>query len=553
MLDVKHPLLKRQLRRLAVDQEELPSSFSNFVQAIDKAYESYEDDRAMLERTLQTSSEEIITIYDRLQTIFATIPDLYLWVDQFAVITEVKACTQEQHPFGGQRPEVGASLKALLADDASEVFQLVLKESQASHEVQSFEYRTEYGNQTSNFEVRVVPTAKKQTLVIFQDITTRKREESLRIQQSKLDSVGLLAGGIAHDFNNILTVISGGVSISLLDVEQDSEAAEILDDIESSVHRARQLTQQLLTFSKGGSPVRESASIADLIHESMQFALRGSNVRSEVSIADDLWPVLIDSGQINQVLNNLVINADQAMKRGGLLLVTAQNCDMTNEVRLTFSDEGEGIPAEFLDRIFDPYFTTKSEGNGLGLASSHAIIRKHGGSLNVHSVVGKGTTFVISLPRSTDIPPPPPLLHSEPTRGKGRILVMDDEAPIRTLARRMLQRLGYQCVTAAGGSEAIKIYKHELLSGRKFQGIIMDLTIPGGLGGKEALETIRKFDPNVCAIASSGYSNAPVLSEFQSHGFVGILPKPYNIRELSSALENLDFSPMPALNGHEGY
>ncbi len=534
-----HRLLERQLRRLASNGGSIPPGMEEFIESVNRAYTSFDVDRGILERALELSSEDFSELSAQLRSIFSTIPDLYLWVDAQGTISEVKLCTQKHSPFSGRPPLLGNPLANLLSDETAVDFLSTLQKALSTMQIRGFEYTTRCGDSNLHFEIRIVPVVNRDTLVIFQDVTEKRKEDALRERQSKLDSIGILAGGIAHDFNNILTVISGNVSLSLLDVEEDSEEADVLTEIDQSVLRARQLTRQLLTFSKGGSPVRESASIEVLIRESVQFALRGSNVRSEILIEDALWPVLIDPGQINQVLNNLVINANQAMQKGGLLRVAASNVESSQSVKLLVQDQGHGIDPAQLGKIFAPYFTTKSEGNGLGLASSHAIISKHGGSISVTSTVGEGTTFEVLLPRAYEVPEEKAELVLSSKLGKGRVLLLDDDKPICNLASRMLRKLGYHCVVVHDGRKAVTLYQYAMRTGAAFHGLIMDLTIPGGMGGQEALSRIHDFDPNARAIASSGYSNAPVLSCYEEHGFIGILPKPYTIQQLSLAVAQL--------------
>jgi PAS domain S-box-containing protein len=384
--------------------------------------------------------------------------------------------------------------------------------------------------------------------VVFRDITEKRRYESDLLKSSKLESVGVLAGGIAHDFNNILSIVLGNVSLCKVLVEPNTEVHMRLTSAEKGCARARELTQQLLTFAKGGAPVRKSAAVQDIIHESTAFASRGSNVICKHHADLDLWPVEVDAGQISQVFNNLVINAVQAMPRGGALGTRAVNCDVTERmkipvrpgryVHITVEDTGCGIPPENIARIFDPYFTTKENGSGLGLATAYAIIQKHEGAITVESCVGEGTTFHIYLPASDTAP----IRSSGETqifvrkKGTGRILVMDDELPIRDLARASLSHLGYEVDTAEHGNEALEKFQSAKSEGRPYAAIIMDLTVPGGMGGRETVKRLLDLDPHVKAIVSSGYSQDPVMANYREFGFVAMVEKPYKIESLAKTL-----------------
>jgi CheY-like chemotaxis protein len=316
--------------------------------------------------------------------------------------------------------------------------------------------------------------------------------------------------------------------------------------------RAKDLTQQLMTFAKGGEPIKQPASIAELLQEAASFALRGSNVRYECAIAKDLWPVEIDAGQISQVIHNLIINADQAMPGGGVIWIQAENLRVSTEgvepgvplhegryVKIAIIDQGIGIPKEHLPKIFDPYFTTKQGGSGLGLATTYAVIKKHGGYITTGSELGVGTTFRIYLPAAQR-----PIISrrdgaAPPQGGRGRILVMDDEETIRELVGDILSQIGYEAAFARDGDEAIERYKKARETGRPFAAVIMDLTIPGGMGGKEAIQQLRAIDPEVKGIVSSGYSNDPVMADFRAYGFMGVIAKPYRPSELSDVVHRV--------------
>ena len=382
---------------------------------------------------------------------------------------------------------------------------------------------------------------------IARDITARKRMEAELLRGRQIESLGTLAAGIAHDFRNYLTVILGQISVGKTRVGPEARGRAGLEQAEQAALAASNLAEQLLTFAKGGAPVTETASIARLIRDSAGFALRGANVRAEPAMADDLWPVEVDKAQMSQVISNLVMNAKEAMPQGGVVQVRAENVTVDAEhplpplvagryVRIVVKDHGPGIPPEDLHRVFDPYFTTKPGGSGLGLAIAHSIVTRHQGHIAVESQPGVGTTFAVHLPASAA--PVAARAPEQPAtvRGAGKILVMDDEPMIRFALGAMLDRLGYQAEFAGDGARAVAIYRQCLEAGAPFDAVIMDLTIPGGMGGKEAIGRLLEIDPAAKVIVSSGYSNDPITAHFRDHGFRGIIPKPYTMERLGQVL-----------------
>lgn len=374
----------------------------------------------------------------------------------------------------------------------------------------------------------------------------RSRTEEELLKSRRLESIGILAGGIAHDFNNLLTAILGNISLAKVFVDRGEKVFTRLDEAEKASLRAKDLTQQLLTFSKGGAPIKRTASITELLIDSASFALSGSNVKCEFSLPDDLRPAEIDEGQISQVINNVIINADHAMTEGGLIRVQAQNVSIRpgdplplkegDYVKIAITDQGTGISEEHLPKIFDPYFTTKPKGNGLGLTTSYSIVKRHEGLITVESTLGKGTTFYIYLPASERKINAEKGSTEGPVRGSGRVLVMDDEEIIREVAGKMLTHLGYDVDYAVDGAEAVDLFINARTEGRPFDTVLIDLTIPGGMGGKEAIQKLHEADPMVRAIVSSGYSHGPIMSEYRKFGFCGVVAKPYRIEELSRAV-----------------
>ena len=389
---------------------------------------------------------------------------------------------------------------------------------------------------------------------VFRDTTERQRLEEEVQRAAKLESVGLLAGGIAHDFNNLLTAIMGNLALASLDAHAIPGIADCLDEAQRATMRARDLTQQLLTFAKGGEPIRAAVHLAETVSEVALFTLHGSRVGCEFALARDLWPADVDKGQIGQVVQNLVLNAVQAMPEGGSLRISAENEVLANGaqaglaggnyVRLSFSDTGSGIPAEHLAKIFDPYFTTKRSGSGLGLATVYSIVRKHKGAIDVASEVGRGTTFTIRLPAAAGAAPLPAAV-APPTLGRltGRVLFMDDEEPIRKIAARLLTRLGLDVEVTADGAAAVAAFQAARVANREFAIVIMDLTVPGGMGGCETLEAIRRIDPDVRAIVSSGYSGDAALADFRTYGFQARIAKPYEFEEFARVVNEVLAAP----------
>jgi two-component system cell cycle sensor histidine kinase/response regulator CckA len=384
---------------------------------------------------------------------------------------------------------------------------------------------------------------------VINNITDKHLLEEQSLRTQKLEAVGLLAGGIAHDFNNLLQGIFGTISMAKLFSEKAGKPYQLLDETEKTLMQARNLTKQLLTFSKGGEPVKKSVALGPVVRDSAKFALSGSNVHCVFSVDDDIRTVWADEGQINQVIQNIVLNASDAMPDGGTLVMEVGNYILAERsglplpkgsyVRISVKDSGIGIPESHLSRIFDPYFTTKQKGSGLGLTTSYWIVKKHGGLIDVISDLGSGTTFFIYLPASEEKPLPAEIGKSTIFRGKGAILLMDDEEIVRSVAGYMIRSLGYEIAFAENGEEAIKKYVDALNSARPFDAVILDLTVRGGMGGEETIRRMSAVNPDVCAIVSSGYSDSAVLSQYTDYGFKAVLSKPYAIEELSIVLHSL--------------
>jgi PAS domain S-box-containing protein len=381
------------------------------------------------------------------------------------------------------------------------------------------------------------------------DVTEKEKLEEEFLKIKKLESVGLFAGGIAHDFNNILNAILGNISLAKLSFEDKNELSTLLEAAEKASVRAKNLTNQLLTFSKGGAPIKKSMKIEKLLYEAVNLALSGSNLKCIYTIDNELWPVEVDEGQLHQVISNIVLNSKQAMPSGGNIELVADNISMErvsilpflkkgNYVKISIKDNGIGIPDDIINKIFDPYFTTKTTGQGLGLTSVYSIIKKHEGHITAESISGKGTTFTIFLPAS-EIFEEIITLNSESIDDikKGFVLLMDDEESILSVTTRMLEKLGFTVIQARDGKEAISICKKYSDENKLFDFAIFDLTIPGGIGGKEALKDVLKIYPDLKVIVSSGYSNDPVMANFQEYGFKEVIAKPYTIDDLKRIIK----------------
>lgn len=387
---------------------------------------------------------------------------------------------------------------------------------------------------------------------VLRDVTSHQNAEKELFQAEKLHSISLLAGGIAHDLNNILTAVLGNVSMVRMGMDEGDVSSKKLLLAEKAALQATSLTQQLLSFSKGGTPLLKATTIDQLVEDSAQFILRGSNVKCEVHKDDNLWSVDADKGQISQVVNNLIINADQAMPEGGIIRLDL-TCERVSSgkipslasgdyVCIAVQDQGGGITPDNLKRIFDPYFTTKKNGNGLGLASSYSIIKSHHGLMTVESVVSEGSTFKVYLPKTAKVAASTPVAAQEDNTiypGHGRILVMDDMEAMMMVAGEILQVLGYEVELTANGDEAIEAYKKAKEAGKPFDAVVFDLTVPGGMGGEEACRILSEYDPGLIAVASSGYTTSNVMSEYEAAGFKAVVPKPYRIKDMSAALHRI--------------
>ncbi len=382
---------------------------------------------------------------------------------------------------------------------------------------------------------------------ISTDITDKKRIEEELFKARKLDSLGVLAGGIAHDFNNLLLGILGNVSIAKTELQSGKTALKELDRIEKAAIKAKGLAKLILTFSKGGEPIRETSQIEDILRSSAELTLKGSNARCEFKLSENLWAADVDESQIAQVFNNILLNAAHSMPSGGLISVEAANFTSIgdgplpikegNYVRVSIRDEGCGISEKDIGRIFDPFFTTKQKASGLGLSLTYSIVRKHDGYICAESELGKGSVFYVYLPAVKK-----DSLIDKPTKTAllgGRILVMDDEELVRDVMGSMLRNLGHEAVFAMNGAEAVDLFRNAKEAGKPFDAVILDLTLPGDAGGNETMKKLLKIDPSIRGIVSSGYSKDPVMSGFRKYGFKAAIAKPFRVSEFSTVIKNV--------------
>lgn len=386
-------------------------------------------------------------------------------------------------------------------------------------------------------------------LLVGRDVTETKKMEEELLKNEKLQSLSMLAGGIAHDFNNLLAAIMGNISVALSTTDSKSEMHELLKDVETASRRASGLVQQLLTFARGGTPIKKKMAIGQLLKDDVQMALSGSRVECEYFLAGDLWPVEVDPIQFRQAVSALVNNAVQAIQEGGKIVVRAKNVRVGKEfgdnlsegeyVKISFRDSGKGIPPESLPKIFDPFFTTRPESSGLGLSTVYSIIKRHNGHIAVDSTPGRGTTFSFYLPARRENGQEDSKPRLEKTDGAKRILVMDDELIVQKVTGRMLKQIGYEVEFAKDGQEAIEIYQKARETSQPFAAVIMDLTIPGGMGGQITVQKLIEIDPQVKVIVSSGYSNDPIMSDHRKYGFCGVIAKPYRFEEMTEVIKNV--------------
>ena len=399
--------------------------------------------------------------------------------------------------------------------------------------------------------VSFYPEAGGRFFAFLRDNTERKKLNEERLKKSNMDSIGLLAGGIAHEFNNVLTAIIGNISLTQMELAASHAAQEWLNNAQDSAGRATTLARQLLTFAKGGEPIKKTVEVPPLLKEWLAPVSQDTRLRLSINTPAGLWPAEMDPGQIHQVIENLLTNAKDAMPSGGSIAVTAENVDVQSDpilklnsgpyVRISIRDSGPGIPEKIQPQIFDPYFTTKKSAQGLGLAICYSVLKKHRGAVTFTSQNGVGSSFSIYLPASKPKNPPEPPTASvpAPAQSNGRVLIMDDDPGIRDLTKVLLTRSGYQVSLAAEGREALKSYAAAKAAGLPFHVTVMDLTIAQGMGGKEAIQELLAMDPAAHAVVCSGYSDDPVMADYQAYGFKARIPKPFSGDELKRVLSDL--------------
>lgn len=474
-------------------------------------------------------------------------PDLILLDVNLPDISGFEVCREiKENPLTGHIPVL--HLSATTLDAAS----LATGLENGADGYLTLPVETEVLVATMNSLLRI----KKAEAALLKAMADKEREEERNrkmlvemANMQKIESLGQLAGGIAHDFNNILAGIIGNLSVLSSDGGLSEEGRATVKDILEAAASAQRITGQLLTFAKGGQPVKKLFDLAAALSSWCSFSMRGSRSRAEVSIAPGLWSVNGDEGMLGQAVNNLLRNAREAMPKGGLVRVTAENLDSKEGedrslpagkyVRLTVTDTGAGIAPENLARIFEPYFTTKRQGHGLGLSMAYSIFKGHGGDLQARSLPGAGAEFTVYLPAETAAPPAGGKAYREARKGSGRVLVMDDEEIVTKAVLRMLNALGYDCVCAPDGEEALRLYREAAGGPGAFKAVIMDLTIPGGMGGAEAVKKLLEFDPLAKVVVSSGYSDDNIMAGYSAAGFRAALSKPYRYEELAEVLEKL--------------
>lgn len=520
-----------------------------------------EDEVRLRTTALATSEQAIAAERERLSVTLASIADGVIATDREGRVLLLNQAAEKLTGWS-EEEALRRPLKEVLPlrvedEDASEAIspvQAVLDAAQPLRFPLPYALRNRAGNEVLleliGAPVRRVAEESLGVVLAFRDVSEQKKAEEERARTQKLEAIGVLAGGIAHDFNNILTGIMGHLSLARMIGLGDEKAGEHVEKAEKAVGRASGLARQLLTFARGGAPMTGPASIGELVAEAVPFVFSGSNIRYQIDLEEDLWPVEIDQGQISQVLGNLLINASQAMPEGGSVDIVGRNVhyeEPTSALRdgsyvcLSVKDYGVGIAPRHLRRIFDPYFTTKQTGSGLGLATAYSIMQKHGGAITVESQLDVGTCFNLYMPAAEEHSAPEAVELEEDIRpiGSGKILLMDDEESVLSVLEEMLGHLGYQTVRAADGEVAVALYRQALEDGRPFDLVILDLTVPGGTGGKETLSLLREIDPRVNAVVSSGYSEDPVMSHHREHGLRGVLAKPYRMLDVAQLLREI--------------
>ena len=512
-------------------------------------------DRKHAEAMLRQSGQCAQEAKNLLRVVLDTIPVRLFWKDLNSVFLGCNTLFAED--AGYQVPEELIGLddtRMAWKEEAARYRRDDLEVIASGEPMQYEEVRTTPDGKQRWFSIFKVPLRDADNRIIgllgsYEDVTRRKWSEEELLKAQKLEGLGQLAGGIAHDFNNLLMIIMGNISFAKMLTGPEEKMHARLTIAETAVLKAKDLSRQFLTFSQGGAPIKTTLAATHLIRSYGRFAMSGANTTCEYLLPDDLWNIEADEGQIGQVLTNILLNADQAMGEGGVITVMGENVEVREGdgpslttgryVKITIQDRGEGIPEAIMARIFDPYFTTKESGRGLGLASAYAILRNHGGAITVGSIVGVGTTFTLFIPAATGCPETTAAAAPALSMGNKKILVMDDDDVVRNVVGGMLEEMGHQAVFAGDGQEALACYDQARQAAEPFDLVIMDLTIPGGMGGQEAIRKLLELDPQARAIVSSGYYQDPIMAEYERHGFKGVLAKPYRQPELRAQIHQV--------------
>ncbi len=546
-------------------EESLQKSRQRYLNIFENAMVSlWDEDYSEVVKALKHLSDSGITDLD---TYLKEHKDVLLSIIDKIKITNVNRETLRIFKAGSKGELIGDIKKTLSEDSINDFRKLFVAIAEGRTSFESISSAKTLSGEKLIIKLNIaIPQEEKDfksIIVSIVDLTDYTRMEERLIRSQKLESLGLLAGGIAHDFNNILTAILGNVSLLKLEFVSSAytngnEAIELLEEIEKSIIKAKGLTKQLLTFSRGGTPIKKPTDMRRLITEASEIASLGSKIKVNILADKNLWYCNVDESQITQVISNIIINAKEAMPQGGLIDIRLSNYINPSGIRyvkIEIKDTGCGIKKEYLEKIFDPYFTTKPDGNGLGLAVTYSIIKKHNGNIYVSSQEGRGTIFTIMLEATgksskqdklstTETPHKIDKTYAQVStqktpKSRARILIMDDNPYIRETMSRILKKLGFETATTTDGEELIKKYKESITQKNPFDLIIMDLTVPGKMGGKEAIKEILKINPHALAIVSSGYSENDVLSDYQSFGFKGILKKPYTVEEIKGVIDSI--------------
>lgn len=544
---------KRAERKIKQHQTELEKKVEERTKELrnsNKALKKEIEERKKVEKSLKESETKHRQLYQEFHALLDAVPDLLSFQSPDLM---VKWANRRVVDLLNLQPDqiIGRKCYSLWFDREEPCPHCPVLRCFESGRIESQEITTGKGK---IFDMRACPIKNESgdvtgVIAISRNITLQKKIEDELIKSQKLDSVEIMASGIAHNFNNILTAILGNISLAEISCH-DASLKDLLVSIKTAAKRAKDLTAQLLTFSKSGTPIRKISALDRLIQKTADFALSGSNINCVISAEDDLWPVYIDESQISLALQNIINNGVQGMPGGGTINVDCRNFEVQESdpvplrpekyVHIIIADEGEGIPNNQMDKIFDPNSTITSNKQGLGLATAYSIIKQHNGQISVESNMDHGTTFHVYLPvaeQESTLRNNEEEIKTVPSNKK--ILVMDDENMVRNITVKVLEKLGYEVIEARDGNEAAAIYKKEMEEGTPFGLVILDLTIPGGIGGEETLKLLQRIDPQVTAIASSGYTNDPIMTDFGEHGFKEILPKPYSIKILQEKIDSI--------------